>query len=86
MKYTNRASTSRLAERSGTPRAEAANVGIIVCSLRFLNSLPHFLHPHIVATKKHFRTTQTSRFPAQNPLPGEKWQFYSENLGGKLQK
>ena len=32
------------------------------------------------------RTTQTSRFPAQNPLPGEKWQFYSENLGGKLQK
>lgn len=32
------------------------------------------------------RTTQTSRFPAQNPLPGEKWQFYSEKLGVKLKK
>ena len=61
-------------------------MGIIVCSLRFLNSLLHFLHPHVVATKKLFRTTQTSMFPAQNPLPGEKWQFYSDKLGVKLQK
>ena len=86
MKYTNRASTSRLAERSGTPRAEAANVGLAFAASVF--SIPCLISSTLTSSprKKHFRTTQTSRFPAQNPLPGEKWQFYSEKLGVKLQK
>lgn len=28
-------------------------MGIIVCSLRFLNSSPHFLHPHVIAADTH---------------------------------
>ena len=86
MKYTNRASTSRLAERSGDQERRLQTWESSFAASVFSIPRPVFLHPHIVATKKHFRTTQTSRFPAQNPLPGEKWQFYSEKLGVKLQK
>ena len=86
MKYTNRASTSRLAERSGNQERRLQTWESSFAASVFSIPCPVFLHPHIVATKKTLSHDSNFQVSCTETAPWRKVAVLLRKLGGKLQK